>query len=59
MLTMIDLGSVAVRAGLDNQSGMAKTLPAPPVDLEEINARAAEFGLTSHSAATERADRSD
>jgi hypothetical protein len=33
---------------------MGKPLSAPPVDLDEINAPATDFGRTSHSAATER-----
>jgi hypothetical protein len=33
---------------------MAETLPAPPDDLAQIGARAAEFACTSRSAATER-----
>jgi hypothetical protein len=38
---------------------MAKTLPALPVDLEEIGVRATDSARTSRSAATERAYRSD
>jgi integrase len=38
---------------------MAETLPALPLDLGEIGARAAELARTSRSAATERAYRSD
>ena len=38
---------------------MAETLPAKPIDLAELGARAADFARTSRSAATERAYRSD
>ena len=38
---------------------MAETLPALPVDLSDLAARAAEFARSSRSAATERAYRSD
>src|SRR6516225_5703391 len=38
---------------------MAETLPALPVDLSDLAARAAEFVRSSRSAATERAYRSD
>jgi integrase len=38
---------------------MAETLPALPLDLGQIGARAAELARTSRSAATERAYRSD
>jgi site-specific recombinase XerD len=38
---------------------MAETLPALPVDLSDLAARAAEFARCSRSAATERAYRSD
>jgi hypothetical protein len=38
---------------------MVERLPARPVDLSELDARAAEFARTSRGAATERAYRSD
>ena len=38
---------------------MVETLPALPVDLSDLAARAAEFARSSRSAATERAYRSD
>jgi site-specific recombinase XerD len=38
---------------------MVETLPARPIDLAELGARAANFARTSRSAATERAYRSD
>ena len=38
---------------------MAETLPAKPIDLAELGARAADFARTSRSAATERSYRSD
>ena len=40
-------------------AGMAETLPAKPIDLAELGARAADFARTSRSAATERSYRSD
>jgi hypothetical protein len=38
---------------------MVETLPALPIDLAALGARAADFARTSRSAATERAYRSD
>jgi hypothetical protein len=52
--------SFSRNSGFDNQAGvMGETLPALPINLEEIGARAAELARFSRSTATERAYRSD